>query len=132
MIAARALGLIVGVSLAFSPALAGEPALKPGKYDGLHGTLTIQQQKDRTLSFELTVVSSVGDICGLEGRIEHLRARLSLDAEGSGEKNVCVVDFKPSADGIEIATNDLDCQQFCGAGASYEIVEGLYTPDAAR
>ena len=112
-----------------SPAFARDAALKPGKYDGTYGMLTVRQEQDRSLSFELTAVSRNGDICGLEGRIEHLRARLSLDAEGSAGKDVCVVDFVPSHDGIEIRTNGLHCQQFCGAGASYEIVEGLYTPD---
>ena len=132
MIREHALGFFVWLALSCPQALARDSALKPGKYDGLYGTVTIRQEQDRSLSFELTAVSRVGAICGLEGRIEHLRAHLSFDDEGSASKDVCVVDFTPSNDGIEIRTNGLHCQQFCGAGASYEIVEGRYTADATR
>lgn len=80
------------------------------------GTLTIKRQGAKLL-FNLSAVGANAHTCDLEGEIRGLKA----DLTEQGEKEGCIVSFKPGADRIAVSASENGlCRNFCGMRADFE------------
>lgn len=80
------------------------------------GTLTLKRGGGK-LMFNLTAVGDNAHTCDLEGEIRGLKA----DLTEKGEKEGCIVSFKPGADRISVSGSENGlCRNFCGMRADFE------------
>jgi len=89
--------------------------------------LKVTRSEDRRAHFSLEATGANAHSCTLEGDILEGRATLGVDPpEPGGPRRDCVVLFQPTAQGVEVASDegyeDFDgdpCRAFCGMRASF-------------
>ena len=114
-----AVSLTLAAFLSFPVCVRAETdTLRPGEYitESGWGVLTVSTSGGRT-SFSIEAVGANGHTCSLDGEIKNLKARLDTDEENK----LCEVTFRPTADGIDVSSVDMEpCRYFCGMRAGFE------------
>jgi hypothetical protein len=108
-------------ALLLATAFAAHAQIKPGEYvfeQGRRGVLRIAPGAGDALKFHLSTVGGNFHICELEGVIRKGEARME---ESAHDKLPCIVTFKPTADGIAVASrHERACSTYCGMRAHFE------------
>jgi len=94
--------------------------IQPGEYiaEGGWGNLTVTQDTQGNVSFEISSIGANAHMCNLSGDIRDGQALLEEDEENK----VCTVTFEPTEKGINVSSDGEACRAYCGMRASFDFL----------